>query len=318
MQFGITLANRGVLLGLTTVRDLLAMADAVEADPRFDSVWVGDALFVNRRLDAFTLLAAIAGRTDRLLLGPACMGSFALRDPRVFAYEWASLDVLSGGRTRPVGVRGRRRRAAVAGGNRGDGHPAGGTAQADDREHRRAPPLVDAGQRVVPRRLPALRRRDAGAEAGAVTLPDLADHQCRAPGEWPGGCRWVRLRAAPRGADRRWLDDALGQSGGFRPVLAGDPARRGRSRPRYGRVRQRALPPCEHRRDHRRGAGRCQALPGPVLQRQLRPRSAGGLGRVRSAGGGGGTARGVRGQRLPAHHAAAGHDGGRDDPVPAR
>src|ERR1043166_8172720 len=28
------------------------------------------------------------------------MGSFALRDPRVFAYEWASLDVLSGGRTR--------------------------------------------------------------------------------------------------------------------------------------------------------------------------------------------------------------------------
>ncbi len=100
MQFGITLANRGVLLGLTTVRDLLAMAEAVEADPRFDSVWVGDALFVNRRLDAFTLLAAIAGRTDRLLLGPACMGSFALRDPRVFAYEWASLDVLSGGRTR--------------------------------------------------------------------------------------------------------------------------------------------------------------------------------------------------------------------------
>jgi len=28
------------------------------------------------------------------------MGSFALRDPRVFAYEWASLDVLSHGRTR--------------------------------------------------------------------------------------------------------------------------------------------------------------------------------------------------------------------------
>ncbi len=27
------------------------------------------------------------------------MGSFALRDPRVFAYEWASLDVISGGRT---------------------------------------------------------------------------------------------------------------------------------------------------------------------------------------------------------------------------
>jgi hypothetical protein len=89
-----------VLLGLTTVKDLLALADAVEASPLLDSVWVGDALFVNRRLDAFTLLAAIAGRTERVLLGPACMGSFALRDPRVFAYEWASLDVLSNGRTR--------------------------------------------------------------------------------------------------------------------------------------------------------------------------------------------------------------------------
>lgn len=99
MRFGITLANRGLLLGLTTVKDLLALADAVEACPLFDSVWVGDALFVNRRLDALTLLAAIAGRTARVKLGPACMGSFALRDPRVFAYEWASLDVLSGGRT---------------------------------------------------------------------------------------------------------------------------------------------------------------------------------------------------------------------------
>jgi alkanesulfonate monooxygenase SsuD/methylene tetrahydromethanopterin reductase-like flavin-dependent oxidoreductase (luciferase family) len=100
MRFGITLSNRGVLLGLSTVRQLLALANAVEASPLFDSVWVGDALFVNQRLDAFTLLAAIAGRTERVLLGPACMGSFALRDPRVFAYEWASLDVLSNGRTR--------------------------------------------------------------------------------------------------------------------------------------------------------------------------------------------------------------------------
>jgi alkanesulfonate monooxygenase SsuD/methylene tetrahydromethanopterin reductase-like flavin-dependent oxidoreductase (luciferase family) len=64
-----------------------------------DSIWVGDALFVNQRLDALTLLAAIAGRTSRVRLGPSCMATFALRDPRVFAYEWASLDVISGGRT---------------------------------------------------------------------------------------------------------------------------------------------------------------------------------------------------------------------------
>src|SRR6476619_3100213 len=102
MNFGITLSNRGVLVGLCSARDLLVLADAVEACAAMDSVWCGDALFVNRRVDALTLLAAVAGRTERVLLGPACMGSFALRNPLVFAYEWASLDVLSNGRTRLV------------------------------------------------------------------------------------------------------------------------------------------------------------------------------------------------------------------------
>jgi alkanesulfonate monooxygenase SsuD/methylene tetrahydromethanopterin reductase-like flavin-dependent oxidoreductase (luciferase family) len=106
MNFGITLSNRGVLVGLCTARDLLALADAVEASRMMDSVWCGDALFVNRRLDALTLLAAVAGRTERVLIGPACMGSFALRNPLVFAYEWASLDVLSNGRTRLVACAG--------------------------------------------------------------------------------------------------------------------------------------------------------------------------------------------------------------------
>src|SRR5260221_11571676 len=102
MNFGITLSNRAVPLGLCSVRDLLALADAIEACPALDSVWCGGALFVNRRLDALTLLAAVAGRTERVLLGPACMGSFGLRNPLVFAYEWASLDVLSNGRRRLV------------------------------------------------------------------------------------------------------------------------------------------------------------------------------------------------------------------------
>src|ERR687888_1072050 len=106
MNFGITLSNRAVPLGLCNARDLLALADAIEACPALDSVWCGDALFVNRRLDALTLLAAVAGRTERVLLGPACMGSFALRNPLVFAYEWASLDVLSNGRPRLVACAG--------------------------------------------------------------------------------------------------------------------------------------------------------------------------------------------------------------------
>ena len=48
MNFGITLSNRGVLVGLCTAKDLLLQADAVEASPVMDSVWCGDALFVNR------------------------------------------------------------------------------------------------------------------------------------------------------------------------------------------------------------------------------------------------------------------------------
>jgi len=74
MNFGITLSNRGVLVGLCSPRDLLVLADAVEAAPVMDSVWCGDALFVNRRLDALTLLAAVAGRTERVLLGPRLHG----------------------------------------------------------------------------------------------------------------------------------------------------------------------------------------------------------------------------------------------------
>jgi alkanesulfonate monooxygenase SsuD/methylene tetrahydromethanopterin reductase-like flavin-dependent oxidoreductase (luciferase family) len=106
MVFGIILPNRGINLGICTTSDLLRLADLTEASPHMDSVWVGDALFVNQRLDALMLLAAVAGRTQRVLLGPACMGSFALRNPLVLAYEWASLDRMSNGRTRMVACSG--------------------------------------------------------------------------------------------------------------------------------------------------------------------------------------------------------------------
>ena len=102
LRFGITQSNRGVLLGLTTPRDLLRMADVAESCPLIDSVWVGDALFVNRRLDALTFLAAIAGRAERILLGPACMGSYALRNPLVFASE--VLPAVNAGTVEPIAI----------------------------------------------------------------------------------------------------------------------------------------------------------------------------------------------------------------------
>lgn len=99
LTFGLTLANRGVLLGITTPAELLELTERAEASGEFDSAWVGDSLFAKPRLDAITLLAAMAGRTRRLRLGPACLASFPLRNPLVFAYEWASLDRISEGRT---------------------------------------------------------------------------------------------------------------------------------------------------------------------------------------------------------------------------
>jgi alkanesulfonate monooxygenase SsuD/methylene tetrahydromethanopterin reductase-like flavin-dependent oxidoreductase (luciferase family) len=72
MKFGITLSNRGILPGLTSMPKLLALAHAAEACSSVDSIWAGDALFVNQRLDALTLLAAIAGRTSWVRSGPSC------------------------------------------------------------------------------------------------------------------------------------------------------------------------------------------------------------------------------------------------------
>jgi alkanesulfonate monooxygenase SsuD/methylene tetrahydromethanopterin reductase-like flavin-dependent oxidoreductase (luciferase family) len=102
LRFGIILANRNVVLGHSSAADMLGMAQRVDADPIFDSVWVGDSLFVNPRLDFLTLLAAIAARTDRVLLGPACMGSFALHNPLTFAHQWVGLDQVAGGRARLI------------------------------------------------------------------------------------------------------------------------------------------------------------------------------------------------------------------------
>jgi alkanesulfonate monooxygenase SsuD/methylene tetrahydromethanopterin reductase-like flavin-dependent oxidoreductase (luciferase family) len=99
LSFGLSLPNRGILFGAITVDEMLEMAEVADASGAFDSVWVGDSLFAKPRLEAVTTLAAIAARTRRVKLGTACLASFPLREPRLFALQWASLDVISGGRT---------------------------------------------------------------------------------------------------------------------------------------------------------------------------------------------------------------------------
>jgi alkanesulfonate monooxygenase SsuD/methylene tetrahydromethanopterin reductase-like flavin-dependent oxidoreductase (luciferase family) len=98
VKFGLTLPNRGVVIGVTTVAEMLQLAADAESSG-WDSVWVGDSIFAKPRLDAMVLMGAIAARTTRVRIGPACFASTPLRNALVLAYQWASLDFLSGGRT---------------------------------------------------------------------------------------------------------------------------------------------------------------------------------------------------------------------------
>jgi alkanesulfonate monooxygenase SsuD/methylene tetrahydromethanopterin reductase-like flavin-dependent oxidoreductase (luciferase family) len=98
VQFGISLPNRAVLFGLPP-DVLLETAERAEASGFFDSVWVGDNLLSKPRLESVVTLAALAARTRRLKLGEVCFASFTLRHPLVVAIQWASLDVISAGRT---------------------------------------------------------------------------------------------------------------------------------------------------------------------------------------------------------------------------
>lgn len=97
-SFGLILANRAVVLGKVTVRELIDLTVAAEAAGVFDTVWVGDSLLAKPRLEAVTLLSTLAGVTARMRLGVGCMATFVHRHPVMLAHQWASLDVISGGR----------------------------------------------------------------------------------------------------------------------------------------------------------------------------------------------------------------------------
>ncbi|MEK6530445.1 MAG: LLM class flavin-dependent oxidoreductase [candidate division NC10 bacterium] len=97
-SFGLTLANRGVIIGIVKAGDLIELAQEAEAAGAFDAVWVGDSLLAKPRLESVTLLGALAGATRRLRLGVGCLATFVHRHPVLFAQQWVSLDVLSGGR----------------------------------------------------------------------------------------------------------------------------------------------------------------------------------------------------------------------------
>ncbi|MGH7872314.1 MAG: LLM class flavin-dependent oxidoreductase [Candidatus Binatia bacterium] len=98
VKWGLSLPNRGALFGLTDVDELIQTAVAAEQSGVFESVWFGDSLIHKPRLEAITMLAAVATHTKKMRLGTICMASFPVRHPVLLAIQWATLDQISKGR----------------------------------------------------------------------------------------------------------------------------------------------------------------------------------------------------------------------------
>jgi alkanesulfonate monooxygenase SsuD/methylene tetrahydromethanopterin reductase-like flavin-dependent oxidoreductase (luciferase family) len=98
-SFGLTLSNRALLTRGMQPKELIDMAVQAENSGAIDAIWVGDSILSKPRLECIPLLGAIAAHTSRVKLGVACMATIAQRNPVLLALQWASLDVLSGGRT---------------------------------------------------------------------------------------------------------------------------------------------------------------------------------------------------------------------------
>jgi alkanesulfonate monooxygenase SsuD/methylene tetrahydromethanopterin reductase-like flavin-dependent oxidoreductase (luciferase family) len=97
IKVGILLPTRdAVMSGRFEVAPLLAMAERVEAEG-YDSIWAGDSLLARPRFEPLTLLAAVAARTRRPLLGTAVLLP-ALRHPLVLAHAVATVDRIAEGR----------------------------------------------------------------------------------------------------------------------------------------------------------------------------------------------------------------------------
>jgi alkanesulfonate monooxygenase SsuD/methylene tetrahydromethanopterin reductase-like flavin-dependent oxidoreductase (luciferase family) len=98
-RFGLFLNNRGaVFLGeqytLSALIELAAQAEELG----FDFVSVGDSVLAKPRYSAIPTLAAVAAATYRIGLTTGILQPH-LRQPVLLAQEWATLDVVSGGRT---------------------------------------------------------------------------------------------------------------------------------------------------------------------------------------------------------------------------
>jgi alkanesulfonate monooxygenase SsuD/methylene tetrahydromethanopterin reductase-like flavin-dependent oxidoreductase (luciferase family) len=97
-QFGLTLPQRGIFFDIITVPELVETGQYADETGVFDYLWVGDSLLAKPRPESVALLGSLAGVTNQVRLAVGCMASFPVRDPILFADQWATLDQISEGR----------------------------------------------------------------------------------------------------------------------------------------------------------------------------------------------------------------------------
>jgi alkanesulfonate monooxygenase SsuD/methylene tetrahydromethanopterin reductase-like flavin-dependent oxidoreductase (luciferase family) len=121
LRYGLVLSNIGSFSNPSTVVELAQQAEAAGWESLFlwdHLAWVwspkaelggADRLSGRRPLDPWTMLGAVAVKTERLLLG-TCVTPVPRRRPQVLALQVATLDELSGGRAAlGAGIGGNRR-----------------------------------------------------------------------------------------------------------------------------------------------------------------------------------------------------------------
>jgi len=97
VKLGYLLPTREQIMnGHAEAAPLMELATRAEA-LGYDSVWIGDSLLAKPRHEPLTLLAGIAGHTQRIVLGTAVLLP-ALRNPVLLAHQVATLDQISEGR----------------------------------------------------------------------------------------------------------------------------------------------------------------------------------------------------------------------------
>ena len=105
-KFGIVLPTRGILFSKSSARQDIIDLSRLAEKYGYDAVWAGDSVLAKPRLDSISVLSAVAGATEKVKLGTACFASFPLRHPILLAYQWATLDVVSNGRSLLVACQG--------------------------------------------------------------------------------------------------------------------------------------------------------------------------------------------------------------------